>query len=225
MNLPPLPTIDAIFIGGPQTLHDQRGAWRSSIKKQRCEHPVEVTTAGITGDKATKRFHGGPDAALCIHLADHYAFWRAHHGIDLLPGAVGENLTVSGITEDDIFVGDTVRLGTVLAEVSGPRVPCVNQARFVGRPNWVKLTLRENRTGFYMRVLERGTLQPGTAWQLTDRCNGNASIPSINRCMYHVLDPSLAERMLTMPGLADWWRQQAREKLSARATPNPMQHR
>jgi len=208
------PRIDAVFAGGPKTLQDDRGPWRSSIDKQPLTGPVEVTPRGIVGDKATQRFYGGPDAALCIHLADHYAFWRERYGIDLKPGAVGENLTISGLTEDNIFVGDIVRLGSVLAQVSGPRVPCANQARHVHRKDWVKLSIRENRTGLYMRILEPGTLQPGDQWLPVDRRNDTASIPAINDCMYLHFDPAFAERMLHMPALTAWWKQQAAGKLA-----------
>ncbi len=209
------PSIEAIFAGGPKVLQDVRGPWRSSINKQRNDGVVEVTSRGIVGDKATQKIHGGPDAALCIHLTDHYSFWRERYSIDLPPGGVGENLTISGITEDEMFVGDTVRLGTVLAQISGPRAPCGNQARYVRRKDWVKLTLRENRTGLYMRVLEPGTMQQGNAWSLVDRLDGAVTIPAINRCMYLDVDPVLAERIARMPALAEWWKQQAVEKLAA----------
>ncbi len=216
---PQTPSIEAIFVGGPKVLQDDRGPWRSSIDKQRNDGIVEVTFRGLAGDKATQKFHGGPDAALCIHLTDHYTFWRERYGIELLPGAVGENLTVNGITEDEISVGDTVRLGGVLAQVSGPRVPCGTQARYVRRKDWVKLTRRENRTGLYMRVLEPGTMQRGDAWSLVDRLNGTASIPAINRCLYLHFDAAFAERLAGMPALAAWWRQEAVKKLAARNEP------
>lgn len=215
MHEPHTPFIEAIFAGGPKTLHDERGTWQSSIDKQRIDGPVEVTRAGIAGDKATKHFHGGPDAALCVHLTDHYSFWRERYGIYLRPGAVGENLTVSGLEENNIFVGDTVRLGTVLAQVTGPRVPCANQARYVHRKDWVKLTLRENRTGLYLRILEPGAMQESDPWTLVERLDGVASIPAINRCMYLDFDPAFAERMVHMPALTPWWKQQAKEKLAA----------
>lgn len=209
------PHIEAIFAGGPKTLHDARGPWRSSIDKQPLLSPAEVTSRGLVGDKANLPMHGGPDAALCIHLTDHYAFWNAQLGTDLRPGAVGENLTVADLAEDEVYVGDIVRLGTVLAQVSGPRVPCGNQARYVGRKDWVKLTIRENRTGFYVRILEPGTLSVGDTWQLQQRLNDDASIPRMNRCMYLNFEPAFAQRMTQMPALTDWWKQQAAEKLSA----------
>lgn len=229
--MPHSPYIQGVFFGRPRTLHDEHGSWRSSIARQPADSPVQVERTGITGDKSTQRFHGGSDSALCVHLADHYSFWRERYEVDLHAGSVGENLTVAGLTEQEVAVGDIVRLGTVLAQVSGPRVPCATQARHVRRPDWVALTVRENRTGFYIRVLEPGTLQAGDAWLLQERINQDASISRINHCMYLHFDRAYAEQMREMPGLSEWWQELADKRMRTRkphwmesaaaATPNP----
>ena len=216
MTPPASASLAAVFVGGPKTLTDEAGSWCSSIQREPVSGAVELTTAGIVGDKVTQPYHGSPDAALCVHLSDHYSFWDAQYGVSLPFGTVGENITLSGITEDQVFAGDVVRLGSAIAQVSGPRVPCANQARYIGRQNWVKLTVRENRTGFYMRVLHPGTLQAGDPWQLEERWNEDAAIPAINRCMYLNFDPDYAQRMLEMRALGAWWKQQAAQKLAAR---------
>ena len=210
--------IEALLVGGPKTLTDAQGVWHSSIQRERSDGPVAVTIQGIVGDRVTQPYHGGPDAALCVHLMDHYDFWRETYGLSLAPGAVGENLTLSGVTEEAMCVGDIVRCGTVLAQVSGPRVPCATLARRIGRSDWVKLTIRENRTGFYLRVLEPGKVQAGDEWLVEQRFDEQAAIPKINHCMYLTFDAGYAERMLHMKGLGDWWRKQAAEKLAVRET-------
>ena len=158
-------------------------------------------------------YHGGPGAAICVHLMDHYTFWNTQFGMALQPGCVGENLTLGNITEDEVCVGDQIRLGTALVQVSGPRVPCVNLARWIGQPDWVKLTIRNNRTGFYLRVLEYGAVEEGDVWSVERRINEAGSIPAINSCMYLDFDPNYARKMLKMPGLEAWWKEQARQKL------------
>lgn len=208
--------IDAIFVGGPKELTDAHGIWSSSIDRRLTEGSVLVDWRGIAGDAVRQPYHGGPDAALCVHLADHYRFWSERYGLALFNGAAGENLTVGGVTEDEVCAGDVVRLGSVVAQVSGPRVPCANLARHIGRPDWVRLTVRENRTGFYLRVLEPGTVQAGDAWVLEDRWNAGASISAINRCMYLSFAPEMARLMVDMRGLGEWWQHQAREKLVSR---------
>ena len=208
------PIVDSVFIGGPKKITDDRGTWTSSIFRERVDGPVQLSKDGLAGDKVTQRYHGRPDAALCVHLLDHYLFWRHNYGLNLQPGVVGENVTLDGITEDEICIGDIVSIGTATVQVSGPRVPCANQARRVGRTDWVKLTIKENRTGFYMRVVEPGFIQAGDAWVLLERPNEDGAIPSINRCMYLDFDPAYAQRIVEMIGIAQWWRQQAMEKLA-----------
>ena len=213
MNLIPDASIAAVFTGQPKVLHDQRGEWASSIYRERVHGPIQVTFSGLDGDKVTQPYHGGPGAALCVHLADHYAFWNSHFEVTLGPGSVGENLTLEGVAEDQICAGDIVRIGTALLQVSGPRVPCANLARRIGRSDWVKLTVTENRTGFYLRVIEPGILQERDAWSLQDRLNPDGSICAINRTAYLAFDPDYARRVTEMPGLDQWWKDQMQEKL------------
>ena len=206
--------VEGLFTGLPKLISDDRGTWTSSIDRERIETPVAVLLHGLAGDKVTQPYHGGPGAAICVHLSEHYAFWNTRFGMDLKAGSVGENITLGNITEDQICVGDQYTLGTAMVQVSGPRVPCANLARRIGRADWVKLTIRENRTGFYLRVLEPGVVQAGDRWSLVGRENEAGSILAINRCMYLEFDPSYAELMLRMPGLEEWWKEQAREKLA-----------
>jgi MOSC domain-containing protein YiiM len=178
------PVVAAVFVGQPATLEDDRGRWRSSIRRTAVLALVEVTLEGLRGDRVTQPYHGGPGAAVCVHLLDHYRFWNAKLGLGLAPGGMGENLTLDAILEGDVCAGDIVSVGTALFQVSGPRTPCANLARHLGHPNWVKKTVLENRTGFYLRVLEPGRIRAEDRWLLRDRLNPGASIPAINRCMY-----------------------------------------
>jgi MOSC domain-containing protein YiiM len=205
--------VQAVFTGQPKSITDERGTWTSSIFRDRVDGPVQVSLRGLAGDRVAQPYHGSPGAAICAHLTDHYSFWNAEYKMNLQAGSVGENVTLDHVAEDQVCVGDRVRLGTAVVQVSGPRVPCANQARRIGRPDWVKLTIRENRTGFYLRVLEPGTLQAGDPWIVEERVNQDGSIPAINRCMYLEFDASYARKMLEMPGLEAWWKDQARQKI------------
>ena len=204
---------DAVFTGQPKSISDERGTWTSSIMRERATGPVSILSGGLEGDRVAQPYHGGPGAAICVHLMEHYRFWNSRLGMALKPGCVGENVTVGNITQDQVCVGDQIRLGTALVQVSGPRVPCANLARRMGRRDWVKLTIRENRTGFYLRVLEPGAVKEGDLWKLEERINAAGSIPAINRCMYLDFDAGYACTMLEMPGLEAWWKEQARQKL------------
>jgi MOSC domain-containing protein YiiM len=209
--------VQAVFTGQPKSITDERGTWTSSIFRNRADGPVQVSLHGLAGDKVAQPYHGGPGAAICVHLTDHYSFWNARYNMDIQAGCVGENVTLNCVSEDQICAGDTVRLGTTVVQVSGPRVPCANQARRIGRSDWVKLTIRENRTGFYLRVLEPGAFEAGDPWIIEERINHDGSIPALNRCMYLEFDAGYARRMLEMPGLEAWWKDQARQKIEDQA--------
>jgi MOSC domain-containing protein YiiM len=207
------PTILAIFVGQPKTITDDAGTWTSSIFRDPVTGPVKVLPSGLEGDRVAQPYHGGKDAALCVHLMEHYRFWNREFGMNLRAGNVGENFTLESITEDQVCAGDIVQIGTALFQVSGPRVPCANLARRIGRKDWVRLTIRQNRTGFYMRVLETGSIQPGDPWLLIERLNHSGTIPAINQAMYLNYDPEFTKAMQLMEGLEDWWKEQALERL------------
>lgn len=212
------PFLHSLFIGQPKTITDAKGTWISSIYRDPVPGPVQAYPEGLEGDKVTQPYHGGPGAAVCVHLADHYRFWNEKYGMHLQHGSVGENFTLVGITEGEICAGDIVRVGTALFQVSGARVPCANLARRIGRPDWVRLTLRENRTGFYMRLLETGQVRAGDAWILERRLNPDGSIPALNRALFLEFDPDFTRRIVEMEGLANWWKEQAVERLENRSS-------
>ncbi|MEZ4664890.1 MAG: MOSC domain-containing protein [Caldilineaceae bacterium] len=192
---------------------DARGAWESSIYREQVHGPVMLETRGLVGDKATQPYHGTPELAVCCHFLDHYRFWNAHYDMNLQAGNVGENWALENIREDEVCIGDIYRVGAALVQVSAPRSPCETQARRIGRPDWVKLTLQELRTGIYLRVLEPGMVQAGDAWRLVERLNPGKTPPMLNRCWYHEFDAELAQEFAAMPGLMQWWQQRFAEKL------------
>ncbi len=208
------PFIHSVYVGGTKTMSDSRGEWQSSIYRDPVAGPVNVTLVGLEGDSNTQSYHGGPEMAICCHFADHYRFWNERYSMDLKAGNVGENWTLENITEEDICIGDIYQVGSALVQVSAPRSPCESQSRRVGRPDFVKLTLQELRTGIYLRVLETGIVNAGDAFQLTERLNPGKTIPLFNRCFFHELDVGLAEAFTTLPGLSPEWQQRFAEKLA-----------
>jgi MOSC domain-containing protein YiiM len=202
----------ALFVGEPKTLRDARGEWRSSIARDRVTEPVQLEIRGFVGDQATQSYHGSPELAVCIHAQHHYDFWNATLQMHLQPGAVGENITFDAWDDSNVCVGDVLCIGTACIQISAPRSPCENQARFVGRPDWVKRTIQELRTGMYARVLEAGILQAGDRVILEARPNPGLTIRDLNACFYYRYDAAVAERFIAAEGLMEWWKQRLRDK-------------
>ncbi|MET4665862.1 MOSC domain-containing protein [Sphingomonas sp. PvP056] len=145
------------------------------VKQTRVE-PVTVSALGLMGDEqADLSVHGGPDKAVYGYAASHYATWRSEipeHANLLVPGGMGENLTIAGVDEADLCIGDVHRIGTVTVQVCQPRQPCFKLAAYFGDAKMPRAFLRSGRSGWYYRVLETGKLCGGDDVQLLDRPQG-----------------------------------------------------
>ena len=138
----------------------------SGIRKQAVDSAVQVGILGIEGDEqADLTVHGGLDKAVYLYPHEHYAFWEKAHAdaikkaAQLAPGVMGENLTTVGIVEHDLWVGDRLKMGEVLLEVTEPRAPCYKFAARMGFRHAVKHMLQSGFTGVYLKVIRQGSLQ------------------------------------------------------------------
>ncbi len=108
-----------------------------------------------------RQIHGGELKAVYLYPAAHYATWSAELGRDLPFGQFGENLTVEGMLEDAIRIGDLLRAGTALLQVTEPRGPCYKLDIKMGIPEFKTRMRDTGRTGFYTRVIDTGQLTQG----------------------------------------------------------------
>ena len=192
----------------------------SAIAKQPLTGPVTITPLGITGDEQADRIHhGGPDMALHQYPFDHYAAWRAELGEHPLlgrPGAFGENISTTGLTEASVCLGDRFRLGTALIEVSKARQPCWKQANHLGQPDMVARIVTTRRSGWYTRVLEPGTAAAGDLLTLIDRPRPNWPLTRLFGLLIagdHKRDPGPLQELVDEALLAADWRERARKLL------------
>ena len=138
----------------------------SGIRKQAVDGVVQVGILGIDGDEqADLTVHGGVDKALYLYPHEHYAFWEKTYvgalkkPTQLAPGAMGENLTSIGIMENDLWVGDRLKMGELVLEVTEPRAPCYKFAARMGFRHAVKHMLQSGFTGVYLKVKQQGNIQ------------------------------------------------------------------
>lgn len=137
-------------------------------------HPiaVQVHALGLAGDEqADLSVHGGLDKAVYAYPVEHYPFWTAQraaarHAAPLVHGALGENLTLAGLTEDQIWIGDRLHVGSALLEVTEPRQPCYKFNAVMGFPHASKQMMQAGCTGFYLKVVEEGEVCAGDALAL-----------------------------------------------------------
>jgi MOSC domain-containing protein YiiM len=204
--------IEAIFVGEPKSITDEKGTWLSAIFRTRVEGPIELGERGLSGDRvADTKNHGRPGQAVCVHPIIHYDFWNAAYDLEgersLNPGSVGENWTISGGDEETVFCGDVYRVGTAIVQVSGPRGPCWKQERKLGLNGFLKRTIDSMRTGFYLRVLQTGIVSAGDNWELENRFNEPVSVNLVNQAAYRGVEPDVLERIMRAEGVVPEWKE------------------
>jgi len=153
----------AISVGRPKEVQWRGRTVQTSIFKTTVSGPVHVARFNIEGDEQSDlSVHGGPAKAVYAYPVEHYNFWRRELPDAELPwGAFGENFTVEGLLEDEVWIGDRYRVGGAELVVTQPRMPCHKLAIRFGRPDMVKRFLQSRRSGFYLAVEREGTVTAG----------------------------------------------------------------
>ena len=186
--------LHSVQIGTPQSYGSERCRRRARqtvddrvFQEARLKGPVFVGSTNLAGDgQADLRNHGGVDKAVLAYSANHYPKWRDELRLPGMPtGAFGENLTIAGLNEESVCIGDVFRIGPVLFEVSQPRQPCWKLARRWRMHELVGMVVQNGRTGWYFRVLEEGTIEARMPVLLVDRPNPAWTIARANEILHH----------------------------------------
>ena len=147
----------------------------TAIAKRPLPGPVAVGRMGLAGDEqADLSVHGGLGKAVYAYPAEHYPFWqtvRAQARVSLWdetlpPGSMGENLTLAGLLENQVWVGDVLRFANCELAVNEPRFPCFKFNAVMGFSQASQLMEANAWCGFYLAVRVTGTLSPGEAFEL-----------------------------------------------------------
>lgn len=169
----------------------------TAIDKQPSDGPVRVGVLGLEGDtQVDARHHGGVDKAVCVYPSEHLPGWSERLRRDLRPGAFGENLSTAGVTEDDACIGDRWRVGTALLEITYPRTPCVKVAARHRHPHLIRLIRETGRSGWYLRVLEPGTVRAGDRLERVARPDPAVSVAEVNAMLRGDRDAEATARRL-----------------------------
>ncbi|KXJ37534.1 hypothetical protein AX282_19780 [Bacillus spizizenii] len=198
----------SLNLGKPQTLEYDGKKIETGIMKQPADSAVMLYRENFEGDgQADLVNHGGPDKAVCVHPAEHYPFWRELLSRPLPSAAFGENLTVAGLTEENVCIRDVFKLDEAVVQVSQPRQPCVKLAKKLGVKEMVLKVQQTGYTGFYFRVLEEGRVAPGAKLELLSKGEKDISVQFANRINYHdAKNLAAIERILSEDTLSESWR-------------------
>ena len=135
--------------------------------------PVEITRLGVAGDEqADPSVHGGIEKAIYVYPIEHYAFWNelltreTKKSVELPLGAFGENFTIEGLLETEIFIGDQMQIGDLQFTVVKLREPCFKFNAKMGYKGAAKAMLQSGFSGWYLRVNQTGVLSAGAEIQV-----------------------------------------------------------
>ncbi|WP_375547260.1 MOSC domain-containing protein [Pseudomonas auratipiscis] len=182
----------------------------SAIAKQARSGELAVTELGLAGDEqGDLRVHGGKDKAIHHYPREHYATWAAElgeHPLLQAAGAFGENLSTYGWTEQTVCLGDRVRVGSAVLEVSQGRMPCWKLNDRFGVKDMSLRVQQSGRTGWYYRVLEEGVLAAGDTLQVIERLHPHWSVARLSSVLFDKqVDADVIRQCLALP-LAPSWR-------------------
>ena len=151
-----------VNIGQERTQQNGNKLETTGIYKLPTPEPVHISSLGIKEDFiASKKHHGGPDQAMYVYGTTDYDWWSTELGRDLYPGTFGENLDITELESAQFNIGDRLLIGSVILEITAPRIPCGTLAARMEDPQFVKRFRHAERPGFYCRVLQEGTVEMG----------------------------------------------------------------
>ena len=217
-----LTQLDCLLIGKPKPF--RADGTMSAMARAPVDRPVFLGTLGFEGDQvADPTVHGGSDKAVHFYPTEHYPRWIAHlaaegfaHPLLDHPGAFGENISASGLTEDRLRIGDRFRIGGALVEVAQGRQPCWKLDHHFSVHGLSGMVIKTGRCGGYFRVIEEGEVAPGDSIQQVDQAPHDWTVEIVFRLLIgggHRANDSRNDlkALGDLETLADTWRNRARK--------------
>lgn len=202
-------TIKGLYIGQPKPIGPDDAP--SGIFKD----PVDtclLTKTGLEGDvQVDKRVHGGPEKALYQFPLENYATLRQalpHLEDSFISGSIGENLSSESLDDTQVHIGDIVKVGGALVQVSQPRRPCWKVNHKYGNGHIAPLLMSQAISGWYYRVLEEGELRVGDTITLQERLENSVPVAEVWKVFLEKLQSRLPPEAFNtnIPGLSTEWR-------------------
>jgi MOSC domain-containing protein YiiM len=208
-----------VCVGLPKSVPSGRKLVSTGIFKTPVQGEVFAGVQHLAGDgQADLSVHGGRDKALYAYPHEHYSFWATELGGRKLESSqFGENLTVSGMTESSVVLGDRYRLGNVIATVTQPRLPCFKLGIRMADDTFPNRFLASGRLGFYLRIEQEGTVQAGDTIELLQRPAHGISIFGLWQIVFATERNAPAAQLAldNLPYLDAGWRRRLRQIVAA----------
>jgi ferredoxin-NADP reductase/MOSC domain-containing protein YiiM len=208
------PVLVSVNVGLPKDVPWQGKTVHTGIWKEPVSGPQMVRQLNVDGDgQGDLAGHGGEQRAVLVYQLDSYRHWQQHFGRDDFSyGQFGENLTVDGLADDQVCIGDRYRIGEAEFEVTQPRVTCYRVGLRLGEPQMAALLVSHHRPGFYMRVITEGHIQSGDQIIKTQAGPHELSVANTDALLYLPgPDPAKLKLAVQIPALSPGWQQSFRD--------------
>jgi MOSC domain-containing protein YiiM len=159
---------------------------QTGVFKKPVTHPIILGKFDVEGDAVIdRRYHGGEFKACYLYSADHYEFWKNKYpDLEWEYGMFGENITVEGLNEKEIQIGDIFYLGDCRVRVTQPRQPCFKLGLRFGSQTIVKAFSQAPFPGVYVSVIEEGTVKIGDNFSLSERLHDTIGLLDVYELIY-----------------------------------------
>jgi ferredoxin-NADP reductase/MOSC domain-containing protein YiiM/ferredoxin len=208
----------SVNVGTPKNVQWRDKTVYTGIWKTPVEGPVMVRRINIDGDgQGDLAGHGGEQRAVMVYQTESYDFWKTHlNREDLVPGHFGENFTVSGLSDDEVCIGDRYQIGDAEFEVTQPRVTCFRVGLRLNEPEMPNLLVAQHRPGFYFRVITEGQVRAGDDIVRTRRGRHELSVADVDALLYLPnRDIEQLHKAVDVPALSPGWQQSFNDMLAA----------
>lgn len=191
-------------IGKPQLIEWRGQQIETGIYKYPVDEPIFLGSEDVVADHVIdRRYHGGVDKACYLYSADHYSFWKNKYPeADFNWGMFGENITMSGLNESQIHIGDSFQLGEAVVQISQPRQPCFKLGVRFNDQKVVSDFWELPYPGIYLRIIKQGIVKNGDEMILLDRNIESLTVSQVfsifsgNRENMELIDKALKEDFL-----------------------------
>ena len=212
-------SIASINIGTPrQVTYAEDRKLKTAFQRHPVQEKIFLDLMGFEGDQVADPLnHGGRDKAVCGYPAKHYSIWEEELSREMAFPSFGENLTIEGLTEDQIHIGDIFRIGEAEVQCTQPRQPCHKLTKILGFPKLASRIQTLGYCGYYFRVLQQGWVQTGMAVELIHSDEEKISVSDAHFLMYRDKDNYEAiEKLLAHPALSESWKHSLSKRLAKR---------
>jgi MOSC domain-containing protein YiiM len=208
----------SVNVGYPREVVWKGKSVSTGIFKAPVEGRIMMRALNLDGDEqADLSVHGGIEKAIYAYATGHYPYWRQELPEEDFPwGAFGENLSIEGLSEADVNIGDRFRLGNAEVMVTQPRFPCYKLNLKFGRDDMVKRFLNSRLSGIYFSVVQEGEVGAGDRVERIYQDDHNVTVADVVQIYVGEAEDDLVHRALQVPALAACLREDFQQRMERR---------